>query len=422
MTSEQLLDNDLLLRTVRDETDIQKYVDFNTTFNNPNEGLNSGILLRNFPGAQFNNFWLIENRTTGQIVATTCLIPWEMQFEGLRLRAAQMEQVLSHPDFRRKGLIRILVKRFMQEVLERDLDLSFIWGIPYYYRQYGYTYAIEGNSYESLPASRIPNAPQAEASPYSFRQATLSDCQVLTDVYRQCMLPYALSLVRSLKHWQYLLEYARFPVELIENASTGQAVGYLGACTHPDIPGFSVVESGSLDASAALPALQHLKTRTTGDVQIFWPQKSPLARMAHNLGSQPVVTGQWLFNIPRLENFLTKLAPVFEQRIAAAGFFGLTHALTINLFRQAYRLLFDAGILTAVQALGFVDTSMGADGGDLCIPPDAFMRLLLAYRSLDELLDAWPDTIIKPQSRNLIDALFPKKDSYLYATYAYFSS
>jgi hypothetical protein len=180
------------------------------------------------------------------------------------------------------------------------------------------------------------------------------------------------------------------------------------------------VESGITDASAALPALQHLKSRAPGDVQIFWPQTSPLARMAHNLGSQPVVTGQWLFNIPRLELFLVKLAPAFERRIAQGGFSGLTHALTINLFRQAYRLLFDAGKLTDVQALGFVDTSMGADGGDLCIPPDAFVRLLLAYRSLDELQDAWPDTVVKPQSRTIIDALFPRMDSYLYATYAYF--
>ena len=422
MPSEQILENGLLLRTVRDEADIQAYIDFNTTFNNPREGLNTGILLRNFPGAQYKNFWLIENRTTSQIVATTCLIPWEMQFEGLRLHAAQMEQVLSHPDYRRQGLIRILVKRFMQEVLDRDLDLSFIWGIPYYYRQYGYAYAIEGNSYESLPASRIPDAAQSDSSPYIFRQATLADCQVLTDLYRRCMLPYALSLSRSAKHWRYLLEYAGFPVELVENAHSGAVAGYLGACTHPDIPGFSVVESGLLDASAALPALQHLKSRTAGDIQIFWPNASPLAQMAQNLGSQPVVTGQWLFNLPRLELFLMKLAPVFEGRIAQGGFSGLTHALTINLFRCAYQLLFDAGKLTAVQELGFVDSSMGADGGDLCIPPDAFVRLLLAFRSLDELLDAWPDIVVKPHSKPLIDALFPKKPSYLYATYAYFSS
>jgi hypothetical protein len=422
MPSEQILENGLLLRTVRDEADIQKYIDFNTTYNNPREGLNTGILLRYFPGALYENFWLIENRVTGQIVATTCLIPWEMQFDGIRLRAAQMEQVLSHPDYRRQGLVRILVKRFMQAVLDRDLDLSFIWGIPYYYRQYGYAYAIEGNSYESLPASRIPDAAQSDDNPYTFRQAALSDCQVLTDLYRQSMLPYALTLTRTLEHWQYLLEYSRFPVELIENTNTGAVAGYLGACTHPDIPGFSVVESGLQDASAALPALQHLKTRTSGDVQIFWPNASPLARMASNLGSQPVVTGQWLFNMPRLENFLVRLAPVFEQRMAQSGYSGLTATLTINLFRQAYRLVFRAGKLTAVQALGFVDSSMGADGGDLCIPPDAFVRLLLAYRSLDELLDAWPDILVKPRSKPLIDVLFPKKDSYLYATYAYFGS
>ena len=420
MAFELVLENGLLLRTVRDEADIQKYIEFNTIYNNPNEGLNTDILVRNYPGAQYENFWLIEQMATGQIVATTCLIPWEMQFEGVRLRAAQLEQVLSRPDFRRQGLIKILVKRFMQEVQDRGLDLSFIWGIPYYYRQYGYTYAIEGNCYESLPAARIPDAPGAGSSPYSFRRATYADCQVLTELYRQCMLPYALTLSRTPEHWRYLLEYSRFPVELIEDASNCQAVGYLGACTHPDIPGFSVVESGLTDARAALPALQHLKTRTVGDIQIFWPQGSALARMARNLGSSPLVVGQWLFHIPNPANFLLKLAPVFGQRLAGSGYAALTQEFTINLFRQAYRLSFDAGKLADVHPLGFVDTSMGADGGDLCIPPDAFVRLVLAYRSLDELLDAWPDIIVKPHSRSLVDALFPKKPSYLYATYAYF--
>ena len=35
-------------------------------------------------------------------------------------------------------------------------------------------------------------------------------------------------------------------------------------------------------------------------------------------------------------------------------------------------------------------------------------------------MDAWPDIIVKPQLLNLIEALFPKAKSYLYATYAYF--
>jgi hypothetical protein len=110
---------------------------------------------------------------------------------------------------------------------------------------------------------------------------------------------------------------------------------------------------------------------------------------------------------------------VFAGRIAHSQFSGLTQDLTINLFRQAYRLSFEAGQLVDVQPMGFVDSSMGADGGDLCVPPEAFVRLALAHRSLDELQDAWPDLVVKPQARHLIDTLFPKKPSYLHATYAY---
>ena len=51
MVFEQKLDNSLLLRTVRDENDIQSYADFNTAFNNPHEGVNSNLLLRYFPGS-----------------------------------------------------------------------------------------------------------------------------------------------------------------------------------------------------------------------------------------------------------------------------------------------------------------------------------------------------------------------------------
>ena len=63
---------------------------------------------------------------------------------------------------------------------------------------------------------------------------------------------------------------------------------------------------------------------------------------------------------------------------------------------------------------------MGADGGDLCIPPDAFVRLVFGYRSLDELFDAWPDITIKVESRRLVEVLFPRLDAYFHATYQVF--
>ncbi len=80
---------------------------------------------------------------------------------------------------------------------------------------------------------------------------------------------------------------------------------------------------------------------------------------------------------------------------------------------------FAAGALIDVDAIGFVDSSMGADGGDLCIPPDAFVRLALGYRGLAALWDAWPDIVVREESRRLLDILFPELTSYLCTPYFY---
>ncbi len=67
-----------------------------------------------------------------------------------------LEMVVTHPDYRRRGLVRALIERFHRVTAERGFDLCFIEGIPYYYRQFGYTYAVDHRSYDALAASAIP--------------------------------------------------------------------------------------------------------------------------------------------------------------------------------------------------------------------------------------------------------------------------
>jgi hypothetical protein len=348
-----------------------------------------------------------------------------LDYEGIALRAGQLEQVLSRPDYRHHGLVKLQIKRFMQVVRERQMDLSFIWGIPYYYRQYGYSYCLDGNTSELLPATRIPADSTGQPGPYTLRPATLDDIPALTDLYRAAMRPLQFSVRRSPEHWRYLLEWARLPVQMVVDRRTAQAVGYLGlqkpltqeqaAAGH-----ITIVESGLVNQQAGLAVFQALKAQTGGEILISWPHNGTLARLARLFGSVTLPGGQWLFHIPDLAGFLTRLGPVFERRLADSDCAGVTTNLIINLFRQAYRLCFASGKLASVESLGFVDSSMGADGGDLLIPPEAIVRLVFGYRGLDQLLDAWPDIVVKPTARRLVDVLFPHMDSYLYSTYAYF--
>ncbi|RPJ39755.1 MAG: GNAT family N-acetyltransferase [Chloroflexi bacterium] len=200
---DEKLENGLLFRTVRDEKDVVRYVNFNTEYNNPNEGLNTNCLIRHFPGASYADYQLIEDEQSDEIVSTTCLIPWTFDYEGIPIKAGQLEQVLSRPDYRRHGLVKLQIRRFMQVVRERGLDVTFIWGIPYYYRQYGYTYCLDGDTFELLPASRIPATVQNSA--YTLRPATLADIPVLTELYQNAMRPLQFSVLRSPEHWRYLL-------------------------------------------------------------------------------------------------------------------------------------------------------------------------------------------------------------------------
>jgi hypothetical protein len=243
----------------------------------------------------------------------------------------------------------------------------------------------------------------------------MADVDVLGGFYTQTMSRLALWTTRTPDYWRYLIEGALTPLHMIEDAASGTPRGYVVAWRTRT--GAHVEEQGISDATTALHFLQWCKAHLDGELILGWPVDSPLVALARSLGSSVRYADQWLLRAVDLPNLLHKLAPVLAARLAASPYAGLTDTLTINLYRQAYALRFEMGMLEAVEPLGFVDASMGAEGGDLRIPPDALMRLLLGYRTLDELMDAWPDIGMRPTRRHLWQTLWPKQNSYIWMPY-----
>ena len=207
---------------------------------------------------------------------------------------------------------------------------------------------------------------------------------------------------------------------MVESTQSGETLGY--AVVSPSGKTVTILESSLPDAVTALALLQTLKAKVSEQVQISWPANSLLPALARQLGSQTIPGGQWLVRIPDMASFLNKLRPVFDQRLTSPGWRTLSADITLTLFREAFRLSFEQGKLLRAEALGFVDSSMGADGGHLCIPPEAFLRLLFGYRALAELFDAWPDILVKPEARSLLHTLFARLQPFLYTPYHYFGA
>jgi hypothetical protein len=273
---------------------------------------------------------------------------------------------------------------------------------------------------ESLPVWKIPEDGPYNVSDIRLRLAHKNDISRLVEYYARAISDLDFYTHRQEAYWLYLLEAARFPIHMVVNSQTGESVGYVILILSENKA--TILESDLLGSADCMGLLQYLKREGSQQVLVSGSPYTPLAQLAHSLGSQVVGSTQWLLRIPDIPRFFMRLQPVIEKRLVDSPWRGLTAELVVNLYRQAYRLRFIKGSLEGVDPLGFVDASMGADGGHLCLPPDAFVRLVTGYRRLDELFDAWPDIVVKPDVRNLIDVLFPPVRSYLYMPYHYMGS
>jgi predicted N-acetyltransferase YhbS len=405
------------LRSVRDERDVERYVAAIASVNGETESLMADRVLRHRPEARYDDFFLVEDPRTGQVVSTTGLLPWRCRYGDVVLDVAMLEMVGTDPAYRHRGLIRAQIERFHHRVSAHGYDLSIIQGIPYYYRQYGYAYALDHWAYDSLPAWRIPDRPDGSSSRYRLRPATVDDAAVLTRLYQDATAGLQLYSLRDAAYWRYLLEWAGLAVRVVEDSDEGRVAGYIYSLEGEEGRRITVPESQVASYEAGMAVLRQLKAERAGEIRLGGPGSAPLARIGRSLGSTARPGYQWLLRITDVARYLRKIGPVLERRVAASDCAGLTADLCINLYRQAYVLHFQAGKLIQVERAGFVDASMGAGGGDLNIPPDAFVRLVLGYRELDELRDAWPDIRVVDESRHVLDVLFPRVDSWVHMPY-----
>jgi len=412
----QPLADGLILRTAADEGDVGRVAEFNGVVHGPGiVGMTRNLFLHH-PATRGRDLIFVEDAATGQILSSLCLIPWVWRYAGVDVPAGEMGIVGTLEAYRRRGLVRAQVDYFQQRLRERGCLLSHIQGIPYYYRQFGYEYALPLEGGLRLELRDVPEQPEV---PFTFRLATLDDLPTLMRLYDEAAQDLAIHTRRDAAIWQYLLactDGTEMEAEnwLLQDAA-GQIAGYLRLPRHHFGEELVVNEVSRLGFDAALAALRHLKAlaeaRAKPGLRLNLPDNCTLLRLARSLGAHDLGTYAWQIHVPDMTALLRALAPVFERRLAASPFAGLTSEVPLRLYRETIALRFVAGRLTEVANLGFTPR------GDVNIPPLAFIPLLLGYRTVEELRTAYPDVNVKPAWRLLVDTLFPKVTSFIYTVY-----
>jgi len=412
----QPLENGLMLRTAADERDVERVAEFNGSIHEPGVAAMTRHLLLHHPHMRGRDLVFIEEQQSDQILSSLCLIPWTWCYEGVSIPTGEMGIVGTLETHRNRGLIRAQVEYFKHRLHERGCLLSQIQGIPYFYRQFGYEYALPLEGGLRLETRHVPTPPD---EPFTFRPATLDDLPVLMRLYDEAAQDLAIHTARDEVTWRYLLTRTQgtemeCETWLIQDVA-GQVVGSMRLPKYHFGEELVVNEVSRLGFEAALEALYHLKTLTVErglpGIRLNLPADCTLMRLARSLGAYDMGTYAWQIYVPDITALLRRLAPALERRIARSPFAGLTREVRLSLYRETIALRFKGGKLAEVANLG------NTGWEDIRIPPSPFVPLVLGYRTWEELHEVYPDAGVAPAWQLLVGTLFPKVTSFLYTVY-----
>lgn len=388
------------------------------------------------------DFALVEDtsRPGSRVVACACLLGQRWAYEGVPFAIGRPESVGTDPGYRNHGLMRAIFDLLHARSAARGDLVQAITGIPYFYRQFGYEYALDLGGGRVTYLSLIPRGQGGGPEPYTLRPATVAD---LPTIIALCQRRANMGAVQALvpesqfrqivELWQGLEATGADVTDLdvpgrfmVIVAADGAARG----CTFlaerrrgPDLCIDALEMDPEVSLAAAMPSLLRA-FEAYGRRIPAKPGSEPFSEICFRLGrTHPVYDAlghalapvhrppyAWYLRVPDLVAFLRHIAPTLERRLAGSVAAGHTGDVRINLYRSGLRLSFESGRLTAVEPWQAVPRGAAAEAA---LPPLVFLQLLFGYRSLDDLRATYPDVWATPQGEPLIQALFPARPSWV---------
>jgi hypothetical protein len=427
--------------------DTEALVDFNARVHSdegwdaPEAGIGvwvRDLMTRPHPTFVVGDFLVVEDTATGTIVSSSNLISQTWSYAGIPFGVGRPELVGTHPDYRRRGLVRAQFEVLHRWSAERGELVQAITGIPWYYRQFGYEMTVDMHGGRRGPVSAIPALKEGQDEPHRVRPAMPVDLDFIAGVAAQASARDLLSCVRDPDLWRYELDGRTLQSMnarklCIIETPTGEAVGFLA---HPPTPWWGSLYLTSFEVLrgvswwAVMPSvLRYLKRvgEVAGSGEAPADGRAPFETMVLGLGRVhpaydlvedrlPKVDDPyaWFIRVPDLPAFLQLIAPVLQRRLAASAMADHSGALLLDFYRDGVQIVFEQGRIVDVapHPLGREsDMERRGTGAFVRFPDLTFLQVLFGYRSFTELQHAYADCGGNLEGRLLVKVLFPKQNS-----------
>jgi hypothetical protein len=376
-----------------------------TGFNHHVVNYVNGLLSGNHPLCSPDDVAVV-TEPNGRVVAATILMRMNMEYAGTYLHGGRPEIVASYAEVRNRGFVRKIFGLIHARSEQRGDVFQGITGIPYYYKQFGYEYAVTLGGSVSVPASAIPVAPMDE-DPFSIRPAQHDDIMQLQMLYereRSRMherLPMLATSRIDARYWRWAISGSQShepwkPYMIINRA--GEVVGSVGLArirgiddmammfcnTEPHIRLADVYPSL---LRAVFAAAQHVptwdsRTKPCTGVRLVLGVGHPFYALVAQLPNVAHPPYAWYIRVADLVSFVGCISAVLEKRLSQSVYAGYSGNILFDFYRGGLQLTIQNGRISA-------QIWPGTPGAHAAYPPNVFLQQLFGIHSKSLLVRTW---------------------------------
>ena len=337
-----------------------------------------------------------------RVVSTATLLRETVAIEGVPIPAGQVELVATDPAYEGRGLVRALMDWAHRRSAERGDLLQVMIGIPYFYRQFGYGYA--------MPIPRV--RPLAGAGPRQdpsvvVRPAVAGDIPAMTRLQDEAQSTATVAMPHSPACWRWLV--ARDGSVQLVAVRAGSVVA-TGRLTPPE-EGVVIAELAGEPGGVA-SIVTHARGLGPGAARVMErPGVPAVDALSETLGALVGAEAypEWFYGrIERLAPLLQHLAPILVDRLERAGLADRRHDILLSSWRSHVRFSIGPDGLGRVVTGGPEQAPISKGGSG--VPPDALAALVMGPDGAAGLEERLPDCWLGRQ-RAVLSALFPPMTS-----------
>lgn len=415
------LDERLLLRsaTAEDAAPLGEFVA--SVFGNPARILPwmADLVCGRHPYSGADDVLVVEDTATGALVSTASLVRQTWTYGDVPFQVGQVETVATHPDWRRRGLVRHLMTAHAARCDAYGIDVRAVIGIPHYYRQFGYEHALThqvGRVVDPVGQAALRGQP----TQHRLRPARAEDIATLERLGRRASARLLVSCPRDERLWRYELTghldgcHNQHDVRVLESAS-GEVVAVAVTTDVKFWPNVGVVLFEVADGVSfvdAVPAfVAQLERPADARLLMLLGAEHPAYQAAPVLLRETWASHGWYLAVPDIAGFLRQVSPALSASLAASAAADVTADLTISHYDGGLTIHIEQGTVAGVSARA--PGEVGEPG--LALRRDQLLHLVFGLRTFGALTESSLDCYaVDDRTRAICDGLFPGRASHLW--------